>query len=178
MKRIKNYLVVICLSLSFINISCETEIPDTDIEPPTFLFEISGDGFSETFDQNTDFESFQLNLREDALYTITFSGADLGGMKQIQWQYDTDYVEFETSIPSPWTMSSSGLSTSINWTGSESNPTTGMVLTARFRANGENIGHTFHFLLKDFGGVSSMENTTFRSLSIYSGNHITELIDL
>lgn len=177
MKTLKNYLRILCLTLSFINISCDTEIPDSDSEPPTFHFEIIGDGFGESFNQDTDFDSFQLNLREDALYTITFSGADSGGMKQIQWQYDTDYVEFETSIPSPWTMSSSGLSTSINWTGNQSNPITGMILTARIRANGENINHAFHFMLKDFGGNSSMENTTFKSLNIYSGNHPTEIVE-
>lgn len=156
--------------------SCDTEIPDVDTEPPTFRFQIQGDGFDQTFDQDTDFNSFQLNLREDARYSITFSGADLGGVKHIQWQYATDYVEFETSIPSPWTTRTSGLSTSINWYGNRSNPQTGMVLTATIRANGENISHVFNFMVKDFGGASAMENTLFKSLNIYSGNHNTEII--
>lgn len=167
--------ILIFISASLFQ-SCETEIPDRDTEPPTFQFRIAGDGFDQTFDQDTDFSSFQLNLREDALYDITFSGADSGGVKHIQWQYATDYVEFDSSIPSPWTTRTSGLSTSINWYGNRSNPLTGMILTASIRANGENVSHAFNFMVRDFGGASAMENTIFAALNVYSGNHTTEII--
>lgn len=157
-------------------LACETEIPDIDTEAPTFQFRIEGDGFDQTFDQDTDFASFQLNLREDASYRITYSGADAGGVKQIQWQYATDYVTFETSIPSPWVSSTTGLSTSLNWHGSRSNPLTGTILTATIRPNGENVSHTFNLMVRDFGGASGMENTVLESLNLYSGDHDTEII--
>ncbi len=163
------FMLIICMQ------SCDTEIPPEDLEPPTFRFEITGDGFNQAFDQNTDFDSFQLNLREDAEYDFVFSAGDPGGMKQIQWQYASDYIELETAIPSSWQTTISGLSTFVNWFGDETNPVTGNILTGTFRANGDLVGHSFNFMAKDFGGSSSMENTIFKSLNIFSGNHPTEI---
>lgn len=169
-------MIALILMVAGLFQACETEIPDVDTEPPTFSFRISGDGFDQTFDQDTNFGSFQLNLREDARYDITFSGADSGGVKHIQWQYAADYVELDESIPSPWTTSSSGLITSVNWHGNRSNPLTGMLLTTAIRPTGENISHAFNIMVRDFGGASARENTVVASLNIYSGNHTTEII--
>jgi hypothetical protein len=64
--------------------SCETEIPSTDITPPTFNFRITGDGFSRTFTQADDFSRFQLNLKTDVNYNFTYIGSDAGGLKYMQ----------------------------------------------------------------------------------------------
>ena len=179
MKTSKNVLIKLTqltIIILFVSMqSCDTEIPSEDLEPPTFRFEITGDGFNQAFDQDTEFDSFQLNLREDAEYDFVFSAGDTGGMKQIQWQYNTPYVQLETAIPSPWETSIVGLSTFINWFGDEVNPVTGNILTGTFIAKGDNANHLFNFMARDYGGDSSNENITFGSLNIYSGNHPTEI---
>lgn len=155
--------------------SCDTEIPPEDLDPPTFRFEIIGDGFSQAFDQDSDFNSFQLYLREDAAYDFVFSAGDPDGMKQIQWHFASDYVQLETAVFSNWELSTTPLQTFISWYGDQTNPVTGNVISGTFRARGDNVGHSFHFMARDFGGASSNENTTYGTLKIYSGNHNTEI---
>ena len=179
MKTTKNVIIklaqIITVVLLICMQSCDTEIPAEDLDPPTFRFEIIGDGFSQAFDQDTDFDSFQLNLREDAAYDFVFSAGDPDGMKQIQWQFTSAYVELETAVPSNWVLSTSGLSTFMNWFGNESNPLTGNITSGTFRARGKNVNHIFHFMARDFGGASANENTTYGTLNIYSGNHNTAI---
>jgi hypothetical protein len=148
---------------NYLLVSCDTQTPVVDDENPNFLFKITGDGFDQTFDQDTDFDSFQLNLREDAEYDLVLSAGDSGGTKQIQWQYAHDYIEFETSIPSPWTVTTTRPSTVLNWSGNLSSPITGMILTGTFRANGDLVSHVFFFKAQDFfgGGVYPLWKTPF-----------------
>lgn len=153
--------------------SCDTEIPPVDLEPPSFRFEITGDGFNQAFDQDTDFDSFQLNLREDVEYDFIFSGGDPDGMSQIQWQFTTPYVELTSAIPNRWETSTVGLNTFINWFGDAANPVTGAILTGSFIAKGDVVNHVFNFMARDYGGDSPIGNTTFGSLNIYSGSQPT-----
>jgi len=165
------------LFIAIVMQSCTVDIPETDTIPPQFSFRITGDGFDRTFDQNTDFDSFQLNLTEDAQYDFILTGSDAGGVKEITWQYPHDNIEFVDPISSPWMVTRlSGLSSQISWQGDSSNAITGNILTGKFKPNGELVSFSFDFGVKDFGGQLGTVNTFFASLSIYSGNHNTEII--
>lgn len=158
--------------------SCTVDIPETDTIPPQFSFRITGDGFDQTFDHNTDFDAFQLNLREDAQYDFILTGSDAGGVKEIKWQYPHDNTEFVDPISSPWEVSrASGLISVISWQGDSSNPITGNILSGKFRPNGELVGFSFDFSVKDFGGQVGTTNTFYASLNIYSGNHDSAIIN-
>lgn len=177
-KSVQKYLRILVLSTGLVLIGCVAQIPNIDTEDPTFHFRITGDGFNREFDQDTDFDSFQLNLREGAEYDFIFRGADNGGVKQIQWQFNTNYVDLETTIANPWIVNIEGLSNFVNWFGDSADPITGMVLGGTFRARGNLESHRLIFMVKDFGGVSSTENTIFRRLNILPGDHNTEIVDL
>ncbi len=173
--KIKKYSAVFLLLFSIT--SCTVDVPDSDTVPPKFSFKIIGDGFDQTFNQDTDFSSFQLNLRQGATYDFILSGSDGGGVKQIQWQYAHDYVEFTDPITSPWVQSTiSPLSSVINWFGERSNPVSGSILAGTIAVEGNQISHEFIFMVKDFGGESGDTNTIYASLNIYSANHPTEII--
>lgn len=92
----KTFQMIVALSLLMIAQACETEIPETDVDPPTFSIKITGDGFDETFDQDTDFDSFQLNLREGSEYTFLISGGDSGGLKRFEVYFAPDYIQMNT----------------------------------------------------------------------------------
>ncbi len=182
MKTTKNTLLKVIryfpiLFLSFIVVSCTVDVPDSDTVPPKFSFKITGDGFDQTFNQDTDFSSFQLNLKQGATYNFILSGGDGGGVKQIQWQYAHDYVEFTDPITSPWVQSTvSPLSSVINWFGERSNPVSGSILAGKIVIEGNQVSHEFIFMVKDFGGESGNTNTIYASLNIYGSNHTTEII--
>ncbi|WP_158849444.1 hypothetical protein [Algibacter sp. L1A34] len=160
--------------------SCETDIPETDNIPPTFSFRITGDGFEYVFDQDTDYDNIQLNLKHDAEYDFIFSGSDNGGVKLIEWQLpDDDFIEFDSTVSSPWTVTNvSSINKIIKWEGNSNNPLTGNILAGTFESNGENISDTFRFFVSDFGGESGVSNTTSKELTIYIGEHDTEIVSL
>lgn len=178
MKTTKNIISRLSILLLIIaSQSCDVDVPESDITPPKFSFNITGGGFNQTFDQDTNFSSFQLNLRQGATYNFVLSGGDPGGVKQIQWQYAHDYVEFTDPIPSPWVQNTtSSLSSVINWYGERSDPLSGNILAGKMIIEGNNIAHEFFFTVKDFGGESGDTNTISASLNIYSGNHTTEIV--
>ncbi|MFD2563635.1 hypothetical protein [Aquimarina rubra] len=173
LKRILFALVILLF------VSCETDIPETDITAPTFTFNISGDGFNRTFNQDDDFSRLQLNLRTDTEYDFIYSGADSGGVERISWQYPHDYIEFSTDIPAPWqNTAATFLSSIIFWDGDETNPTTGNILAGKLVTNGESVSIAFSFLVKDFGGLDGVSNTTEKTLNIYIDEQNTEVIGL
>lgn len=160
--------------------SCETDIPVIDDVPPTFTFRITGDGFEHTFNQDSDFTNIQLNLKHDAEYDFILSGSDNGGVKLIQWQLPgDDFIEFDSTVSSPWTVTNiSSINKIIKWEGNSNNPLTGNILAGTFESNGENISISFRFLISDFGGESGVSNTTSKELTIYIGEHDTEIVSL
>lgn len=177
-RKLAKYLFVTVLAIAIQ--SCETEIPITDTVDPAFTFQITGDGFNRTFDQETDFSRIQLNLRTNTVYEFTYTGTDDGGVELIQWQADTaGNIIFETPINRPWTAYDiSVLSKMISWRGFRNNPLTGSVLTGRFRTNQGNVSQVFRFYVRDFGGEREVSNISRGTLNLYIGNHSTELISL
>ena len=165
-------LVLICTLQS-----CVVEIPETDIEAPTFSFKITGDGFDHTFTQDSDFNVIQLNLRENTEYDFLLSGSDRGGVKQIQMQFTPDYIELIDPVPTTWSISEiSALSSVLAWSGDPANPISGNILAGSFRTDGNLVSHELKFTVKDYGGTSGSVNTFFASLNIYSGVHATEIV--
>ena len=164
--------------------ACSTTIPETDTTPPRFSFQIRGDGFNHTFDQDTDFSDIQLNLKDGAVYNFTLSGADDGGISLIRWQFAADYLEFQESVESPWTVRDiSDLTRNVDFVGDRDEPLTGNVLTGRFRVNGNRIGDprtsvSYKFWLRDFGGQSGSINTFSAELNVLIDNHETEIREL
>ncbi len=157
--------------------SCETEIPITDTIDPAFSFQIKGDGFDETFNQDTDFSRIQLNLRDNTRYDFTLTGTDSGGVALIQWQADTGgNIIFETPVDRPWTsIDISPLSRMIEWRGNRNDPYTGSIITGSFRANGGNVYPVFRFFVRDFGGERGVANSSDGELRLFIGNHSTEI---
>lgn len=173
----KTIQIIVALSLLMITQACETEIQETDIDPPTFSIQITGDGFDETFDQDTDFDSFQLNVREGAEYTFLISGADTGGLKRFEVYFQPDYIQMNPNLGGNWARTSlTGLTDMLYWTGNASSPLTGTLLNGTFIADGDSVSSPITFYLTDFGGSEGTSNTTGASLNVYSGNHTTEVI--
>lgn len=157
--------------------SCETEIPSEDLTPPEFSFQITGDGFNRTFNQDTDFDSFQLNLKDGARYSYIFSGGDQGGVERIQWFIKgSDYITLLEPVSGPWSLRNSILQDIVEWRGNRSDPLTGSVISGNFRADGGNISMVFGFNVVDFGGESGRRpNRIYKELNLYIGNHPTEI---
>ncbi len=157
--------------------SCDTDIPPTDTDPPTFALKISGEGFNRTFTQDDDFSSFKLNLTEDALYDFMFSVGDSGGLKSAQMQFPGDYLEIETDLPVSWTSRyNNSLSTTVSWRGDVNNPVTGAILNGKFRISGDNVAFGILFNMRDFGGESGSSNQLFKDLQIDVGHHPTGIV--
>lgn len=150
----KTIQMIVALSLLMITQACETEIPETDVDPPTFSIQITGDGFDETFDQDTDFDSFQLNVREGAEYTFLISGADTGGLKRFELYFQPGHIQMNPNLGGNWARtSSSGLTDMLYWTGNASSPLTGTLLNGTFIADGDSVSSPITFYLTDFGAA-------------------------
>lgn len=180
MKTIKKFRLIIKISILLLivtSISCKTDIPEEDTNPPKFSLKITGDGFDHTFTNEDDLENIQLNLKNGAEYDILFSGTDSGGVKLVELQYLKNNIEFTTEINAPWTDTNiTSLSNLLSWQGSLSNPLTAGVFSGKFIASGQNIAADFKIYVADFGGNSGDSNTISPNLNLYIGNHNTEII--
>lgn len=181
MKRSFTFLCLICMNLTLAG--CKTTIPATDTIPPEFTFQIRGDGFSHTFDQDTDFANIQLNLRNNNHYNFILTGSDDGGVKQIRWQYAGDYLEFEDPIELPWRVREiNELTHIVEFNGDVDDPRTSGVLSGRFRVRGDptatSTSVAYKFWVTDFGGSDRTTNTTFSELTILIADHDTEIVEL
>ncbi len=159
--------------------SCETDVPETDVTPPNFSFSIKGDGLNQTFNQDTDFTSFQLNLRNGAKFDFVLIASDAGGLAKMSWDLAApeNYV-FDDPIELPWTSTEiSPLTRRIEWVGDRNNPLTGTTLSGSFTIDGSNIAGHFRFLVKDFGGSEGTPNQFYAELLLYVGDHDSEIIE-
>ncbi len=165
--------------------SCETRIPEVDTIPPTFSFELRGDGFNQIFTQDDDFSRMQLNLKSNTEYRFIYSGADQGGVALIRWQLggedQIDFTRPEFPFDSWIIRDIPPISRMIEWSGDRSNPRTGGILTGIFRTGDvpDNTGNsgTWRFFVRDFGGQSGTPNSIRGNLNILIGDSVTELIE-
>ncbi len=169
----------------FITQSCDTEIPPTDTDPPTFSFTITGDGFDHTFTQDDDFENFELYVKNNTDYHFAFVGADAGGLRQMEWHIEpSSNFELVTTIEEPWRIVREGPGSMwIRWLDTTSaDATTGSFLTGDFRFPAmiqNNQSHTLNFWLfaQDFGGQSGPLNDVGKRLRIVITNQSTAIVD-
>lgn len=172
--------------IAFITQSCETDIPEIDTDPPTFTFNISGDGFNHTFTQDDDFNNFTLYLKNNTNYNFSFIGADQGGLRTMEWDIEPkNLIEFLEPIEEPWRIIPNSFSDTmwVRWTDTDSsNAQTGQVLTGNFRCpveiyNQEAYHLSFWFHAGDFGGHSGPSNTVHKNLKIIITNQNTGIVD-
>ena len=166
-KNLLNYITVTLFAITAI--SCETEIPQTDTDPPNFSIRIIGNNFDHTFDQNDDFDNFQLLLRKDDKYEFQLTGADSGGLQKLEMLFQPLFLEFNATITSPWQRSQfSTLSDLISWTGDQSVPLTGTILHGDFIAKGNPIGGTpITISVCDYGGSSIFQNISGGTINTF-----------
>jgi len=166
-------LFTIAVSALFLG-GCELEeIPNRDTTPPGFTFQIKGDGYDRTFDQDTDFDRFQLNLRRDQVYEITFIATDEGGVQLVQWfTGGSDYFRPAPPVSSPW-IYRDGLQSVVQWQGNRGNPYSGAIFKGDFIARGGNIGSLFKFYISDFGGRNGVPNSISRDMNVYFSDRPT-----
>lgn len=178
-----SFVLIFVIIMALVLSACSTTIPVTDNTPPRFSFQIRGDGFSHTFDQDTDFSNIQLNLRDGAVYNFTLNGADDGGVSLIRWQFAGSYLEFLEPVESPWAVTDlTELTRRVEFTGDRSDPLTAYVLTCQFRVHGNRIGNpqtsvSYNFWVRDFGGQSGSVNTYSAELNIQIDDHETEIVE-
>ena len=175
-------LVVIAFCLQ----SCDTEIPPTDTDPPTFSFMITGDGFEHTFTQDDDFENFELYVKSNTNYHFLFTAADSGGLRTMEWDIEPKKLfELITPIEEPWQIipNEFGETMWIRWTDTTiADAKTGQFLTGDFRfpmSTENNTSYTldFWFHAGDFGGQSGPSNTVNKRLRIVITNQDTAIVD-
>lgn len=178
MKTLFKYIFVLLLTFSLS--SCETDVPETDIIAPTFSLKIMGDGFDRTFTQDDNFDNLQLNLRAGTSYNFILSGIDAGGVRQIQFQYSPSSTSITTPIPSAWTETNNGFTSTIRFNGDRNNALTAQILSGTFTATtmgGDLLIDTFYIRVEDFGGESGPPfNITEAVLTISIADHPTEVI--
>ncbi len=166
--------------ISYSIISCETDVPDTDTIAPTFSLKITGDGFDRTFTQDDDLANLQLNLRAGTSYDFILAGVDNGGVRQIQFQYSPTSTPISSTIPSPWTESNNGFTSTIRFNGDRNNAITAQILSGDFTAtlgSEDMLFETFYIRVEDFGGESGPPfNITEGVLDIVIANHPTAVI--
>ncbi|WP_405401025.1 hypothetical protein [Maribacter sp. Asnod2-G09] len=157
--------------------SCTVDIPDSDITPPEFSFQIHGDDFFHTFDQDTDFENIQLRLKTGTTYNFTLAGSDDGGLERIQWINNSTATRIATPITSPWTYEDSNQTPpTVSWFGDSANPVTGSLLTGNFTTHVLIDVLNFQFIVADYGGETRDPNYISKRLNIYTSEHGTALI--
>lgn len=165
----------ILLIMGIFNLSCETDIPETDITPPTFGFKITGDGFDHTFTQAEDFDNIVLYVKNNTTYNFVFSAGDDGGLRTMEWDIDPNSLfELLTPIDDPWVIVPNAFSeqTWIRWTDTTSaNAQTGQLLVGEFRfpvtiENNESYTLFFLFNAADFGGQNGTSNSVQKRLKI------------
>ncbi|MBJ2173222.1 hypothetical protein JBL43_03180 [Aureibaculum sp. A20] len=171
--------------MGFLFQSCDTEIPPTDTDPPTFSFTITGDGFDHTFTQDDDFENFELYVKSNTNYHFVFAAADAGGLRTMEWDIEPEKLfELITPVEDPWQILPNvfGDTMWIRWTDTTTaDVKTGQFLTGDFRfpmSAENNASNTldFWFHAGDFGGQSGPSNTVNKRLKIVITNQDTGVV--
>lgn len=149
-------------------ISCQIDIPEFDVTPPTFTFQIIGPGINRTYDQDSDYSNFQLNLQANATYNFVYSGSDAGGVKAINWQVPGDeYTHYTAINPSNATVTvHSPLSRTITLLGDINDPRNGLVMSGRFTTAQGNVAFNWNFSVKDYGGTTGTPNLILRTMGV------------
>jgi hypothetical protein len=146
------------IMLVFSMIACKKEGPATrdSIAPKSTLL-ISGNGFSKTYYSDSDYTYGQLNLKPNATYNFTLTGADVGGLRSLEIQLPTEFVLGTITSVTAHTERTSGLSKIISVIGTESDPYTSFVINGSFTTNNFNgdFGVDIRTGARDYGNLIS-----------------------
>ncbi|MFD2824264.1 hypothetical protein ACFS5M_11335 [Lacinutrix iliipiscaria] len=166
------------LFICFLLFSCGTRIPETDNTPPTFSFQITGDGFQKTFTQEDLSTTYQLNMNENATFSIVFSGLDNGGISRATWEFSHREIELFGNVQEGWILRPiSTFNNAIEFLGQSSTPVNAFVLNQRFGINEDYFGSgVFRIRVRDYGGASGTENLVSYEIQLSIGDFPTELI--
>ena len=174
-------VILLFISAAFLLLtSCEVDVPDTDVTPPKFSFKITGDGFDHTFDQDDDFEHYELYLKDGGSYQFIFSGSDEGGLKYLRWgapgSPDSGIRVSAPSLPSGWSVTSRAFDeygeNAVKYEGNEADPVSGALSAGDFAIYQpyQDLPVTFHFIARDYGGLDENINTVEKYLKVFVGS--------
>lgn len=170
-----SFLVLLMVSMQ----NCVVDVPPEDVDPPEFFFRITGDGFDHVFDQNANYGSITLMLREDVTYNFSYTGLDSGGLDRIDWQaLHQGRIEIEPNLTGNWEFSDTGDFGLLEWYGDPNNPLSGSAVAGSFTTtNVPGNDATFRFTATDYGGETGRANRISEDLRVYVGVHNTRIRD-
>ncbi|WP_117881446.1 hypothetical protein [Aureibaculum luteum] len=131
----KNFVYLDLTFVTFLLISCDTELAEIDNDAPEISISISGPGVEVTLDNNMVTSDIEINLLQNSIYTFTISANDGGTGGLEQFIYQTDYRNFEriSAVPDNFiitTVDNPGDDRDFiqyDWLGDRSNPKSGMI---------------------------------------------------
>ena len=150
--------VACAILIVFSMIACKKEGPATrdGIAPKSTLL-ISGNGFSKTYYSDSDYTYGQLNLKPNATYNFTLTGADAGAIRLLEIQLPAEFALGTITSVAAHTERTSGLSKIISVTGTESGPYTSFVINGSFTTSSDNgdLGFDIFTGARDYGNLVS-----------------------
>lgn len=167
--------------LFFTATSCEVDVPDTDMIPPKFSFQVRGNGFNHTFQSEDDFDTIELHLRDGYEYSFIFSGGDAGGLEHLSWQwFNSDEGSIDQNVPlenitEGWVARNGGY---LWYTGNIEDPRSGTIIAGKFTPHQELRGGTMElsFFARDFGGRNGAENAIAKYMTVVIADHPTQIV--
>ena len=171
MRVIKQHFYLLALLGLVLGTSgCATIIPETDNLAPEIRLVFNGPVIGRQEMTNPPRESWTnpdgdqlFNFAANTEYGFTFTVSDQGGVARAHLRMPDDFVIISLS-PSSTVSAIVGISRSLTLTGSRANPTTGLIISGRFRTPmvaGGLIGSNFLAEGDDFGGSAGRANQRF-----------------
>lgn len=165
--------LTLSLFIGLLMSSCAVTIPETDITPPEFIFEITGGlpGGAVRITSAEDLSSKQLNLLRNSSYRFRYTGTDRGGLARLWMQVDWP-TNFVGLAPTDVVVVTDGEFTrEMFWNGDRDNPVsaqviTGSISTIIYNQSYSVVSMEFRFSAEDFGGVRGPANVTYNTLNV------------
>ena len=167
-----NSLVLLILTLGAAG--CATTIPETDTVAPQIRLTINGPVVGRQEMTNPPQDNWTgpggvqlFNLAENTEYGFLLTVSDQGGVARANLRMPDSFVITDLS-PSSAVSIVAGISRSLTLTGLRTSPTTGLVISGRFRTpalGGEVILIDFQTEGDDFGGSTGPTNRRFMDVS-------------
>ena len=150
--------IAFAIMLVFSMVACKKEGPVVrDSVKPHSTLQISGGGFSKTFDSDSDYTYGQLNLKPNTKYNFSLAASDTGGLRLLELQMPNDLVFGTITSVTAYTERTSGLSKIFSVTGTASDPYTSFIISGSFTTQnvqqGEDLGYSIYTGARDYGNL-------------------------
>ena len=156
-KQISKIAFAIMILFSMASCKKETAVTRDTIKPHSTL-QLSGGGFSKTFDSDSDYLYGQLNLKPNTKYNFILTARDTGGLRLLQLQMLNSLAFGAIISVTAHTESTSGLSRFFKVTGNASDPYTSFFISGSFTSQNvqqnEGIGYDIGAGATDFGNLT------------------------